>query len=86
MTVKIPKTETRISKTDMKSENFQRPVYFDPNETLNTQVLRGENFSIDTNIQGPAIIEEPTTTIVLPPNTSLTLNESANYVIQFCSS
>jgi N-methylhydantoinase A len=86
VTVKIPKTETRIRKTDVKSENFQRPAYFDPNETLNTQVLRGENFSVGTNIRGPAIIEEPTTTIVLPPKASLTLSESANYVVQFSSS
>ncbi|MDC1127985.1 hydantoinase/oxoprolinase family protein [Gammaproteobacteria bacterium] len=86
VTVEIPKTETRIRKTDVKSENFQRPAYFDPNETLNTQVLRGENFSVGTNIRGPAIIEEPTTTIVLPPKASLTLSESANYVVQFSSS
>lgn len=86
VTVKIPKVETRIRKTGVKPVASQRLAYFDPNEAITAQVLRGENFSVGTNVQGPAIIEEPTTTIVLPPKALLTLNESANYVVRFGSS
>ncbi len=32
-------------------------------------------------IQGPAIVEQPTTTIIVPPGYSLGLDEFNNYVI-----
>ncbi len=81
VTVKIPKAEERIAKTRTMPETFQRTAYFDPNKKTNTKILRGENYSAGMAIEGPAILEESTTTIVLPPRSLLRVNESGNYVV-----
>ena len=83
LVVTIPKTNPQIQQSRFKPTLSQRLAYFNPDDETITQVFRGEKFSIGEKIEGPAIIEEPTTTIVVPPNASLSLNESLNYVVQF---
>ena len=48
-----------------------------------TAVLKGNEISTDKEIIGPAIIEEETTTVVLPPGTSGRLSANGNYVIEW---
>jgi len=81
--LKIPKATSNIKQSRLKAIRSERKVYFSPEHEINTQIFRGENFSIGEMINGPAIIEEPTTTIVVPPMASLSLTESLNYVVRF---
>jgi N-methylhydantoinase A len=47
---------------------------------LETRVWRVEDLSVDDTVTGPAIIDEPTTTIVLPPGASAVVRRS-HYLI-----
>jgi N-methylhydantoinase A len=42
-------------------------------------VYEGGELNVQAAIRGPAIIEEPTTTIVIPPGCDLEVNEFGDY-------
>ena len=44
-----------------------------------TDVYEGKELSAASAIEGPAIIEEPTTTVVIPPGCSLVVNQFGDY-------
>jgi N-methylhydantoinase A len=46
---------------------------------VDTPVYLGQALDAGTLIDGPAIIEEPTSTIVVPPGSSLTVSDAGNY-------
>ena len=46
-----------------------------------TQVYRGTDLKPGIHINGPAIIEEPTTTIVIPPYAQVVVSASGNYIL-----
>lgn len=46
-----------------------------------TPVYDGEKFGADDRVHGPAVIEEPTTTIVINPGWTARLDDSGTYVI-----
>jgi N-methylhydantoinase A len=58
----------------------QRGVIFERQE-VKTDVYDGGDLSSHTGIQGPAIVEEPTTTIVVPPGCRLLVNEFGDYSV-----
>ncbi len=47
-----------------------------------TPIFRGERLLPGARIAGPAIIEEPTTTIVVPPGLSAALSAAGNYILR----
>jgi N-methylhydantoinase A len=49
--------------------------------TVDTSVFSGASLAAGTSIDGPAVIEEPTTTIVVPPTASV-LVRASHYLIQ----
>jgi N-methylhydantoinase A len=55
-----------------------RDVIFDGRKVV-TDVYDGSQLNGRTAIQGPAIIEEPTTTVVVPPDCRLVVNEFGDY-------
>lgn len=55
-----------------------REVIFD-GARAKTIVYRGDEMSAGMKIQGPAIIEETTTTVVIPPGWELAVNEFGDY-------
>lgn len=55
-----------------------RDVIFDGHKVV-TDVYDGGDLGAQSAIQGPAIIEEPTTTIVVPPGSSLVVNPFGDY-------
>jgi N-methylhydantoinase A len=57
-----------------KSERTAREVVFDGRK-MATPVYRGGELNSGATIEGPAIVEEPTTTIVVPPGCRLAVNE-----------
>jgi N-methylhydantoinase A len=58
-----------------------RQVIFD-GRAIATDVFRGGQLGAQAKIQGPAIVEEPTTTIVIPPGCELAVNEYGDYEVE----
>ncbi len=63
------------------SKPGQRPCYFGGTEPVPTAIYRPEHFDVGTTVQGPAIIEEPTTTLVIFPGMSAQISPSRNYIL-----
>ncbi|MDR0425348.1 MAG: hydantoinase/oxoprolinase family protein [Clostridiales Family XIII bacterium] len=60
-----------------------RKIYFKKyNEAIVTPVFSGDNLVYGDVIQGPAIVEEPTTTIVVLPDYSIKVTKYNNYLIE----
>jgi N-methylhydantoinase A len=55
-----------------------RDVVFDGRK-VPTKVYEGGKLPRQATIEGPAIVEEPTTTIVVPPGSKLRVNEYGDY-------
>ena len=63
----------------------KRAVHFDIGGPVPTAIVRGDALAIGAVIDGPAIIEEATTTLVLPPGTRATLSAADSYVIDLAN-
>ena len=57
-----------------------RQAYFGDG-AIATSVFRGRDVPPDTRIAGPAIIEEPTTTLVIYPGMSARRSSAGNYLL-----
>ena len=57
-----------------------RDAYF-AGKKHRTPISRGDTLQSGAHIRGPAIIEEPTTTIVVPPKMSARVSPSGNYIL-----
>jgi N-methylhydantoinase A len=60
----------------------RRKVWFDLEGPRDATVVRGDALAIGAEVSGPAIIEEATTTLVLPPGTRARLTANDSYVIE----
>ncbi|MEZ5667197.1 MAG: hydantoinase/oxoprolinase family protein [Alphaproteobacteria bacterium] len=58
-----------------------RACYFGDGTRIDTPIFRGEALRAGAAIAGPAIIEEPTTTIVVYPGMAATLSAAGNYIL-----
>ena len=58
------------------------PAYFGNGKERRTPVFRGLDLKPGDTIAGPAIIEEPTTTIVVYPATSAQVSPSGHYILK----
>jgi len=58
-----------------------RPCYFAETGRTATPIYRGARLAPGARIAGPAIIEEPTTTIVVYPGLSAALSAAGNYIL-----
>jgi len=76
----LPRTEATTAPL-ASALRSRRPAYFD-GEFLDTPVYDGERVGCGHEIEGPAIIEERFTTIVLYPGHRARLDENANYQIE----
>ena len=59
-----------------------RDAYFGPDDLRKTPVFRGSELEPGAMITGPAIIEEPTTTIVVYPHMSASVSPSGHYILK----
>lgn len=59
----------------------RRSCYFAETGRVETAIFRGPGLAAGAAIAGPAIIEEPTTTIVVTPGLSATLSAAGNYIL-----
>ncbi|MDE0779339.1 MAG: hydantoinase/oxoprolinase family protein [Alphaproteobacteria bacterium] len=53
-------------------------------ERVSTPVYRGDNLKVGDELQGPAIIQEATTTIVVYPDMSARLSAAGDYILDCC--
>ena len=61
----------------------KRKVYFrDVRKFIETSIYDGDKLESGFAINGPAIVEEKITTIVLPPNSKLTVTKYGNYFLK----
>ena len=58
-----------------------RPCYFGGSKPMQTTIYRPEHLEVNDTIHGPAIIEEPTTTLVVFPGMSADVTPSRNYIL-----
>ena len=58
----------------------QRDVWFGDG-FLRTEVYEGQSLAAEQEIAGPAIVEEPFTTLVIPPGWTARLDSRANYLV-----
>jgi N-methylhydantoinase A len=56
----------------------KRPVIFD-GRAIVSGVYEGQRLGAHASLKGPAIVEEPTTTIVVPPGWQLAVNRFGDY-------
>ena len=61
--------------------DIERPCFFVETGRAATPVYRGSMLQPGAQIAGPAIIEEPTTTIVVYPGLSAALSAAGNYIL-----
>jgi N-methylhydantoinase A len=57
-----------------------RPCYFGGNAAVATPIYKSSDLKPGFKIFGPAIVEEPTTTLVVFPQTSTTVSGAGNYI------
>ena len=69
------------SKTIKVNSNYKRNCWFGGSESLSTPIFKGSDLMPGSTIEGPAIIEEPTTTIVVYPEMTTTISKAGNYII-----
>ena len=60
----------------------RRPAYFGGGARLDTPIYLGRNLRPGAVIEGPAIVEEPTTTIVVDPGTRTRLSAGGNFILE----
>jgi N-methylhydantoinase A len=65
------------------SENVRksRPAYFPETGLIETEVLARLSLKAGTTVQGPAIFEEPDTTVIVPPGWKATVDAYGNLII-----
>jgi N-methylhydantoinase A len=59
-----------------------RPVWFD-NSYVDTPVYKRNDFSVGSHIEGPAVIEETESTLVLPVGFTLDVDAAHNLILEF---
>jgi N-methylhydantoinase A len=83
LSVHLPPLEVNAAALVAGAPARTRRVYFGVDQQLEAQVLRGDGIAVGTRIEGPAIIEEATTTLVLPPRSHAELSAAGSYVVNF---
>ncbi|MCB1745600.1 MAG: hydantoinase/oxoprolinase family protein [Gammaproteobacteria bacterium] len=61
----------------------ERAVWFGLDGPRSATVVRGAALAVGATVDGPAIIEEATTTLVLPPGARARLSAADSYVVEF---
>ena len=84
ISVALPQSSSGDMTTlESKHSSTDRGAYFDLDAQQSTTVLKGHGIKPGQQIEGPAIIEEETTTVVLPPGSAGKLSANGNYIIEW---
>lgn len=81
--VKLKEMEFRSKKPSSKALIGKRKAYFkELRGMVETPIYLGEELGYGNEFSGPAVIEEPTTTVVLPPGSRATVQKFGSYYIE----
>jgi len=84
LAISLPQANVTASATvDAVGARTTRTALFDIDDARETTIVRGDTVSVGELIVGPAIIEEATTTLVLPPGAHATLSSADSYMIEW---
>lgn len=70
----------RMTKTDAKPSAI-RQCFFGTDTPVSTSIYKPDDLGIGAVIKGPAIVEEPTTTLVVYPGMTATISSAGNYLL-----
>jgi len=86
LTARLPRPEgvgrAAAERSTATVERSARPVYFSGAGLVETPFYRGATLPLDFVADGPLVVQEPTTTIVVPPRARLRLTATGNYLIE----
>jgi N-methylhydantoinase A len=77
--------ETAIPSKAVAMPHDQRPAYFGGADSVMTPIFRGLSLPAGASVAGPAIIEVPTTTLVVYPGMSARVTGAGNFLIELPS-
>ncbi len=78
-----PRAPDPTSATQAPKPDETRSCFFG-DDRVETPVYRGDNLTTGDSIEGPAIIQEATTTIVVYPDMSARLSAAGDYILDCC--
>jgi N-methylhydantoinase A len=79
---KPPLADLAGSNGSRAAREAHRSAYFQAIGRLDIPLVEGGALAHGERIEGPALITEPTTTVVLPPDTALTVTRIGNYLLE----
>jgi N-methylhydantoinase A len=79
---KPPLRDLADSNRSQARKEMRRSAYFEAIGRTDIPLVEGGAVAHGERIEGPALITEPTTTVVVPPNTALTVTEIGNYLLE----
>lgn len=85
LTVPLPKPRTAFAETDATASSrgtSRRACFFGGATTVETPIYKAVDLVAGNEIHGPAIIEEPTTTLVVPPDMSVAVSRAGHYLLR----
>jgi N-methylhydantoinase A len=83
VSIRLPQAADGPEEVDSVARTAQagtRSALFDLDDRRDARIYRGDAIRVGDTIEGPAIIEEATTTLVLPPGARATLSPHGSYV------
>lgn len=87
VTVKLPRghRDYPVAQRRLGQPTAYRDCFFGDTGVVATPVFKPADLSPGTQVAGPAIIEEPTTTLVVFPGMSATVADSGNYLLSIAT-
>jgi N-methylhydantoinase A len=84
VTLRLPRALSKLdpARAPAERERRLRTAWFGEGESCEAQIVRGPSVSVGERIAGPAIIEEETSTLVLPPGSSAVLSPFGTYIVE----
>ena len=83
MPLKVNATSLEPSKVseNLTAESERQKIVNFGHTSENTAIFSGDSLLVGTKVQGPAIIEEPTSTLVVYPGSSVVVSDGGRYII-----
>lgn len=83
VTVRLPRSEKEYDAAPRRvgEPDSVRPCYFGEIGDVDTPVFKPAQLAPGTRLEGPAIIEEPTTTLVVYPGMGAEVSDTGNYLL-----
>lgn len=81
LVIELPKKDPFLESMKSNFEHRERKAYFGITKAETTKIYKGLSILPNTQIKGPAIIEEPNTTIVIPPRAKATYSNLGSYIV-----